>query len=81
MGVEKRSEGGKQIKEVVTFRYCLGSGEQKCLKAKYGVIRRGRQDKAKNKYKKCKKPEKPKKQDIIIVGTKKYYIKRVSVYS
>ena len=81
VGAEKRSGGGRPIRGVVTSRYCLGSGEQKCSKAKHGAIRRGRRDRAKRKHKGCKKQEKPKRQGIRTVGTEGHCVKRLLFWS
>lgn len=49
MGVRKRLDIEKQVKDVVIFRYCLESEKQKCLKAGYVAIKYKWQDKAKEK--------------------------------
>ena len=40
----------KRIRSIRLILFKLESGEQKCLKTKHGVIRHGRQDRAKRKY-------------------------------
>lgn len=64
MGARKRSEGGGPVKGIVTSGYCLELGEQKCLKARYIVIRCGQQDRAKKKNRGYKNQKKLKRQGI-----------------
>lgn len=64
MGVEKRLEKKRLVRRVVTSKYYLELGEQKCLKIKYAIIRCGRRDRAKKKNRRFKKQKKQKKKDI-----------------
>ena len=47
VGAADRSRGRRPVRRCIISSHSLESGEQKCSKAEHGVIRHGRQDKAK----------------------------------